>query len=248
MDVTVVTLLERPDLIDEMWSLPNTWPLFMRQDPIANLFYRNLVDAFPEHQLVALNEHAKVIGKVHSVPMSWDGTIENLPLRGWDAVLERAFASAFVESECQTVSLIEAFLSPHYAGRGLSSKILVAAKENAARMGYRDLLGPIRPTGKAAFPHESMLTYIARLDGDGLPVDPWLRTHVRLGGEVMKVCPVAMTIPGTVTQWRDWTGLDLASSGGVEVPGALTPLHVSVEHDHCVYIEPNVWVRHELAR
>jgi hypothetical protein len=65
---------------------------------------------------------------------------------------------------------------------------------------------------------------------------------------VMKVCPVAMTIPGTLAQWRDWTGMDLASSGAVEVSGALTPLHVSVEHDHCVYIEPNVWVRHQLAR
>lgn len=97
------------------------------------------------------------------------------------------------------------------------------------------------------FPHEAMTDYVARLGEDGLPVDPWLRTHVRLGGVVMKVCPVAMTIPGTLSQWREWTGLDLLSSGAVEVPGALTPVHVSVEHDHGVYIEPNVWVRHQLA-
>ncbi|WP_247046242.1 N-acetyltransferase [Arthrobacter rhizosphaerae] len=247
MEQTVVTLAERPDLIDEMWSLPNTWPAFMRQDPVGNLCYGNLVEAFPEHQLVALDEQSKVIGKVHSVPMSWDRSPENLPDRGWDAVLERAFQPSISGSECQAVSLIEAFLTPEHAGRGLSSKLLVAAKENAAKMGYRDLLGPIRPTGKAAFPHESMKDYVARLDGDGLPVDPWLRTHVRLGGVVMKVCPVAMTIPGTLSQWREWTGLELTSSGAVEVPGALTPVHVSVEHDHGVYIEPNVWVRHQLT-
>ncbi|MBT2532954.1 N-acetyltransferase [Arthrobacter sp. ISL-48] len=247
MNLTVVTLSERPDLIDEMWSLPNTWPVFMRQDPVANLCYRNLVDAFPEHQLVGLDEQSKVVGKVHSVPMMWDGSLENLPDRGWDAVLERAFASSFSASECQAVSLIEAFISPRYSGRGLSSTMLVAARKNAARMGYRDLLGPIRPTGKAAFPHEGMRDYVARLDVDGLPIDPWLRTHVRLGGVVMKVCPVAMTIPGTLAQWREWTGLELASSGVTEVPGALTLLHVSVEHDHCVYVEPNVWVRHKLA-
>lgn len=247
MELTVVTLAQRPDLTDEMWSLPNTWPVFMRQDPVANLYYGQLVEAFPELQLVALDEHSKVIGKVHSVPMLWDRSINDLPDRGWDAVLERAFTQALAGAECQTASLIEAFIPPEHAGRGLSSKLLLAARENAASMGYRDLLGPIRPTGKAAFPHEAMTDYVARIGPDGLPFDPWLRTHVRLGGVVIKVCPVAMTIPGTLSQWRDWTGLELRTSGAVEVPGALTPVHVSVEHDHGVYIEPNVWVRHQLA-
>lgn len=247
MELSVVTLAERPDLIDEMWSLPNTWPVFMRQDPVANLYYGKLVDTFPEYQLVALDEQSKVIGKVHSVPMSWDRTLENLPDRGWDAVLERAFMPSIAEAKGQAVSLIEAFVPPKYAGRGLSRKLLLAARENAARMGYQDLMGPIRPTGKAAFPYAAMADYVLRFGEDGLPADPWLRTHVRLGGVVMKVCPVAMTIPGTLSQWREWTGLELLSSGAVEVPGALTPVHISVEHDHGVYIEPNVWIRHQLA-
>lgn len=137
MKLTVVTLAERPDLIDEMWSLPNTWPVFMRQDPVANLYYGKLVEAFPEHQLVALDERSRVIGKVHSVPMSWDRSLENLPDRGWDAVLEMAFTtSSRAGTRCQAVSLIEAFIPPEYAGRGLSSKLLVAARDNAAGMGY----------------------------------------------------------------------------------------------------------------
>ena len=56
-----------------------------------------------------------------------------------------------------------------------------------------------------------------------------------------------MTISGTVAQWRLWTGLPLTESGTVVVAGALTPLHVAVEHDHAVYVEPNVWVHHHLA-
>lgn len=139
---------------------------------------------------------------------------------------------------------------PHEVGRfleGLPDRGWDAALENAAKLGHRDLLGSIRPTGKSGFPHEAMADYVARLNGEGLPVDPWLRTHVRLGGVVMQVCPVAMTIPGTLAQWRGWTCLGLASSGAVEVPGALNPVHVSVEQEHGVYVEPNVWIRHQLA-
>ena len=50
-----------------------------------------------------------------------------------------------------------------------------------------------------------------------------------------------------MAQWRLWTGLPLTESGTVVVAGALTPLHVAVEHDHAVYVEPNVWVHHHLA-
>jgi hypothetical protein len=30
------------------------------------------------------------------------------------------------------------------------------------------------------------------------------------------------------------------------VPGALSPVHVSAEHDHAVYVEPNLWVHHRV--
>ncbi len=88
--------------------------------------------------------------------------------------------------------------------------------------------------------------YVARTRDDGLPEDPWLRVHVRLGARVVRVCPVSMTIPGTLAEWREWTGLPLDRSGPAEVPGALVPVHVSLEHDVAVYVEPNVWVHHRL--
>jgi hypothetical protein len=56
-----------------------------------------------------------------------------------------------------------------------------------------------------------------------------------------------MVIPGTLAQWREWTGLPLDASGDIDVDGALVPVHVSVEHDYAVYVEPNVWVHHPLA-
>ncbi|MEA2356393.1 MAG: hypothetical protein QOD61_2522, partial [Solirubrobacteraceae bacterium] len=35
MIASFVTLAERPDLIEAMWSMPNTWAPFMLQDPVG---------------------------------------------------------------------------------------------------------------------------------------------------------------------------------------------------------------------
>jgi hypothetical protein len=109
------------------------------------------------------------------------------------------------------------------------------------------LFGPVRPNRKDREPEIGMADYLARLRPDGLPADPWVRTHVRLGARIVKICPVSMTIPGTLAQWREWTGLPMAESGAVAVPGGLIPVHVAVEHNHAVYVEPNVWMHHRLT-
>jgi hypothetical protein len=89
-----------------------------------------------------------------------------------------------------------------------------------------------------------MSTYAFRVREDGLPVDPWLRVHVRAGGRIEKVAPRSMVIPGTLEEWREWTGLPFDKTGPVLVPEALRPVHCDVEHGVAVYVEPNVWVRH----
>ena len=40
MTVSVVTLADRPDLFDAMWSMPDSWPDFMLQDPVSSFYYR----------------------------------------------------------------------------------------------------------------------------------------------------------------------------------------------------------------
>jgi hypothetical protein len=55
-----------------------------------------------------------------------------------------------------------------------------------------------------------------------------------------------MVMTGSLDEWREWTGLPFDETGEVIVPKALVPVHCSVEHDHAVYVEPNVWVQHDL--
>ena len=55
-----------------------------------------------------------------------------------------------------------------------------------------------------------------------------------------------MVMPGSLAQWRAWTGLPFDTDGDVIVPGALVPIKCDATHDYAVYVEPNVWVRHHL--
>lgn len=134
-------------------------------------------------------------------------------------------------------------MHPDRQGTGLSQRMLVAMRENAARHGFAELVAPVRPNGKAD-PHEPMSSYALRARGDGLPVDPWLSVHVRAGGRVATVAPRSMVVPGTLAEWRQWTGLAFDRTGPVLVPGTLAPVHCDVEHGVAVYVEANVWVVH----
>lgn len=238
-----VTIAERPDLDAAMRALPNPWPTFMLQDLVADFFYDQMPDRFPEYQLVALGPDDQVLARVNAVPYAWSGRDADLPTTGWDSALGMAFRPD-MPGAATAVSLIEARMHPDAAGRGLSAALLVAARDNARDLGYDHLLAPIRPTRKHLEPHTPIADYVARTRDDGLPYDPWLRTHLRLGGRLVRICPSAMTIAGDLDEWRRWTGLPFAESGWTVVDGALNPVHVSVENDYAVYVEPNVWIHH----
>ena len=102
-------------------------------------------------------------------------------------------------------------------------------RDNAGRRGFAELVAPVRPSGKADI-REPMSSYALRVRDDGLPVDPWLRVHVRAGGRIEQVAPRSMVVPGTLVEWRAWTGLPFDETGSVLVPRALAPVHCDVEH------------------
>lgn len=254
MQLTTHVLADRPDLAGPMWDMPSSWPEFMRHDPIGGMYYGNVEGVFAGFALVGLDAGGEVVACAFSVPFVLGGgedpdsgseqvADEDLPGNGWDFAIRSGVLAALRGRRPDAVSAVEIAVRPDLQGAGLSSRMLVAMRDNAARRGYRELLAPVRPNGKDD-PAEPMTTYAARVRDDGLPVDPWLRVHVRAGGRVAEVAPRSMVIPGTLAEWRDWTGLPFDRTGPVHVPGALAPVHCDVEHGVATYVEPNVWVRH----
>ena len=43
--------------------MPNTWPTFMQKDPVANVFFGRLPDAFGDYQLLALDEQGAIVAQ-----------------------------------------------------------------------------------------------------------------------------------------------------------------------------------------
>ena len=241
MSLTISVLADRPDLVTPMWRMPNSWPEFMRNDPIGALFYSNVETRFAEFVLVAQDQAGEVVAAAYSIPFL-RGT-NALPDNGWDFVIHNGLLTNLRGQEADAVSAVEIVVRPDHQGTGISGLMLTAMRDNAARRGFAELVAPVRPNGKADA-HEPMSTYAFRVREDGLPVDPWLRVHVRAGGRIERVARRSMVIPGTLEEWREWTGLPFDATGQVVVPRALAPVYCDVEQGVATYVEPNVWVVH----
>ena len=137
-------------------------------------------------------------------------------------------------------------IRPAAQGGGLSSAMLEGMREIGRRHGLGALLAPVRPSWKERYPLTPIERYARWTREDGLPFDPWIRTHVRLGGAILRPEPRSMRISGTVAEWEDWTEMALAESGEYVFPHGLAPLGVDREQDLGLYFEPNLWMVHSV--
>jgi hypothetical protein len=251
MELVIANLKDRPDLAPMLYDFDGLWPTFMLEDPISNLFYERADTAYAPFVMVAydLAVPDRPVARSCSVPFALGEEVgrPGLPADGWDGVIRWAWADQLHGRTPTHVSALEIAIRPDLRGTGLAGVMLGAMRSNVAAQGFSDLFAPVRPYGKPDEPHTPMSEYAFRTRPDGLPHDPWLRVHVRAGATMLEVCPRAMTISGTIAEWRTWTGLPFDRTGDVVVPGALNPVHCSVEHDHAVYVEPGVWVHHRLS-
>ena len=217
-------------------------PEFMHHDSGAGRLWDRLFTDFADFQF-AVTDGNGVIAAGNSVPLFWDGGVEDLP-HDIGGILERAVADLQTSRKPNTASALLAMVVPGEQGRGLSGVVLRAMKRGAAERGFGDLIAPVRPTLKHRYPLTPMDRYHRWTRPDGLPFDPWLRVHRRMGARFLKVAPECMTVTGSIREWEQWTGMSFPESGPYVVPGALQPVRMDLEKDLGLYVEPNVWMRH----
>ena len=97
--------------------------------------------------------------------------------------------------------------------------------------------------GKDRYPLVPLEDYAGWTREDGMPFDPWVRLHTRLGAETLGLAPRSLDISGSAAEWEAWTGMHFPQDGDYVVPGALVP--VTFEGGVGRYVEPNIWMRHE---
>jgi GNAT superfamily N-acetyltransferase len=224
------------------------WPEFMRHDAVCNRHWGDLYGLFPEFQFALFDVGTgECAAAGNSIPLAWDGDTSRLPDEGWDWAVEKGVADRRAGREPTVLCAVQVMVAPAWQGRGVSYRAVEAMKRVGVRRGFPLLVVPVRPTLKSRYPLTPMARYACWTDEEGLPIDPWLRVHVRLDGEVVGVCPRSMTIQGSVGDWESWTGMRFPESDRYVVPGALVPVEIDREADRGVYVEPNIWMCHPLS-
>ena len=234
------TLAENPALrsaLDALHSGP--WPAYLDQGEAVRRHWAGIYERFPGFQLV-LTSGDEVVAGGNSGPMAWNGEFEGLP-GGFDEALQRIVEPT---GEPDVLCGLAAVVSREHLGEGLSTRVLAAFKQIARRHGLSRVLLPVRPTLKARYPAVSMGSYVQWRKGD-LPFDPWLRVHVRMGGRILGVAERSLVVEGTVSRWREWTGMHFGESQHYVVEGALSLVSIDLDADLGTYVEPNVWVVHD---
>ena len=242
----VVTAAERPELVSAMDELGGSpWPEFMLHDAVVGELWDCLYELAPAYQFALLDgDDSAPVAVGNCIPIRWDGDPDTLADRGIDAMLEEGVACLRTGATANAASALQVVVRADMLGRGLSATCVRRMAELAAGHGLTDLVAPVRPTEKHRYPLIPMERYMAWRRDDGLPFDPWLHVHERVGGELMHLCPEAMRITGSVAEWEEWTGVPMPESGSYVISGGLVPVEVDRERDVGEYVEPGCWVRH----
>lgn len=228
---------------DELAALfSGGWPAFIEADELAARYLPTVRMTFPELEIALLQDDV-LVAAGWGVPITWDGTAGDLP-GGYSGALCRAVTGHQAEAVPDTLVICAAQVRPDAAGSGLAVAVLEGLIETAQAAGLRQVVAPLRPTAKHRYPLTPIEDYAAWTRADGSAFDPWLRTHLRMGAQMIGTSPASQTFTGTVRQWQEWSGLDLPGDGAYVVANALTPLHVDQAADRGTCTEPAICVRH----
>lgn len=246
--LTVITATQDPERYDDFGRATlDVWPEFMLHSAVSLRLWQHLTLDFPDYQFLLLNAKGQPVAMGNSIPFRYEGGIADLPDEGWEWVLQKGVDDLAAGREPNMVSALQIKVATSFQGQGSSHEAVRAMRRVAAAHGFDTLVAPVRPSLKPNYPLIPIERYAFWTRADGLPFDPWLRVHARLGGEIVRACPKSMRITGTVEEWEAWTGMAFPESGTYTVPGALEPVEIDRERDVGVYVEPNVWVCHQLS-
>ena len=238
----VATARERPELLEPAWERTrDTLPEYNNHGDVLNEYWPRLTDERPDFQFHLVGEGDEILARARSIPLRWDGTVEDLPA-GIDGAIARGFDEPGANVLCALLVQVPRALQ----SQGTSAVALEAMSEIARNQGLGSLIAPVRPSWKERYPLVPIERYAGWRRPDGLLFDPWMRVHERLGASVLKPEPRSLRITGTVGEWESWTGMSFPETGDYWFPGGLATVRIDRAEDTGAYWEPNVWMLHRL--
>jgi len=243
---TQASVAEQPELARRIEQLiESVWPAYFRRarpwPDDGRVDWSGVYHRWPHLQL-ALLDGDRLIAAANSVPLTWNSTAESLPSEGWDWAMRSALDSYEDSRPTHTLCGLAITIARDRQGEGLSRRMLRWMHATGQAHGMARLIVPVRPVHKARHPHTPMSEYATWVDSTGLPRDPWVRTHVRIGGRIVRPCDQAMRMTGTLQEWAEWLETSLPEAGSITHPQLLSPLQIA--DGSALYTEPNLWMIH----
>jgi hypothetical protein len=241
-ELVVFTADARPDLWNEaLAAFGDVWPEYNLHGDVSGQYFGALFPRFAHLQVLVWDADAeRIIARGRTIPFRWDGTLADLPA-GIDALGLRALEEPGPPT---ALSALAAEVVSDQQRRGMSRLVIGAMAGVARSAGFESLVAPVRPSRKDHYPLIPIEEYATWVREDGVPFDPWLRVHVRLGAARLRPEPRSLQISGSVAEWESWTSMEFPADGQYVFPGGLAPLEVR-DGVGC-YWEPNIWMLHRV--
>jgi hypothetical protein len=237
----VITAEEQRDRwIAEKEHFDEEWPEYNNHGDDSYPLFRELSLRHGSLQFLIVDEVQDIaVARGRTTPFCWDGTLDDLPT-GMDALALRIDQ----DEPANTLSALAAEVAAEHRNRGLSALVIQVMAELAGRAHLSSFVAPVRPNWKDRYPLIPIEQYAQWRRSDGLPFDPWMRVHSRLGATILRHEQRSMGIRGSVEEWEGWTEMSFPEDGTYTFPFGLAPL--DVKDGQGSYWEPNVWMQHPL--
>ena len=214
MKLALVTHAERPKL---RGTLPEIWPEFMAHDPVVQSFWPRLYDEYPDFQIWVVDRDGGRAGRCRlRVQRARRAGTEAPSPRGLDWALTDG-----VEAPPTALCAVVAGIAPSTAAVASPRRSCAGSGPSRRATGSTRSWRRCGRRGRSATRSSRSSAMRGWRRGDGLPYDPWLRTHERLGGEILASAPRSMTVSARARSGREWTGMAFPEDGDYVVPGAL---------------------------
>jgi GNAT superfamily N-acetyltransferase len=203
-------------------------------------YYSALLNRHPEYQLCLVNEDVGYpVAMANSVPFAC-GDLDSLPPEGWDWVVETAACTN--DDPVDMLGALAISVPAVHRLKGYGRFLIRALLDLAKVKGLQGVVAPVRPSAKVRHPWVPISEYLSWTDEKGRLYDPWLRSHLSLGGRLVGPCERSMVVSEPIAFWENWSNQSFESSGAYTLEGAIAPVKIDVDRQTGIYEEPNVWV------
>ena len=235
--------LDESLLVQYRAAVLSAFPKIVLESQVGKAYWPQIEKYFPSFQLFLVDEDQQLIGFFNGLPLFWNRSFGELPEAGWDWLLQKGMQDHMDGKEANCLGGLQIIVCKKFRGKGYSKILIAKGKELKSNQGLDKFIIPIRPTFKYKHPNVSMEEYI-RFRRDGQIYDPWIRTHLSSGAEIVKVCSQAMYTSGSINFWEEILLQKIETTGQYQVDGALNPVYIDIGNNIGEYWEENVWIKY----